>query len=93
MLAREGIQVIRFPPRSPDLNAYAERIVRSAREECLSKLISIGQAMLRRALREYVQHFLLERNHQGSGNALITRRPSRSVNMNRSLGARDLVAS
>jgi putative transposase len=75
MLAREGIQVIRLPPRSPNLNAYAERFVRSVREECLSKLIPIGQAMLRRALREYLQKFLLERNHQGLANALITPRP------------------
>jgi len=71
LLARGGIQVIRLPPRSPDLNAYAERWVRSVREECLSKLIPIEQGMLRRALREYVAHFLLERNHQGLGNALI----------------------
>lgn len=63
MLARAGVQVIRLPPRSPNLNAYAERWVRSVREECLSKLIPIGQEMLRRALREYGAHFLLERNN------------------------------
>jgi putative transposase len=72
MLAREGVQVIRLPPRSPNLNAYAERYVRSVREECLSKLIPIGQGMLRRALLEYVAHYHLERNHQGLGNELIT---------------------
>ena len=72
MLAREGIRVIRLPPRSPNLNAYAERWVRSVRDECLSKVIPIGQGMLRRALREYVAHHHLERNHQGLGNALIT---------------------
>ena len=72
MLAREGVQVIRLPPRSPNLNAYAERYVRSVREECLSKLIPIGQGMLRRALHEYVTHYHLERNHQGLGNELIT---------------------
>jgi putative transposase len=36
MLAREGIEVIRLPPRSPNLNEYAERFVRSVKEECLS---------------------------------------------------------
>ena len=51
---------------------YAERWVRSVRDECLSKVIPIGQGMLRRALREYVAHHNLERNHQGLGNALIT---------------------
>jgi len=72
MLARECIRVIRLPARSPNLNAYAERWVRSVRDECLSKVIPIGQGMLHRALREYVAHHHLERNHQGLGNALIT---------------------
>jgi putative transposase len=51
-LAREGVEVIRLPPRSPNLNAYAERFVRSVKGECLSKLIPIGAPMLRRALHE-----------------------------------------
>jgi len=72
MLAREGTQVIRLPPRSPNLNAYAERWIRGVRDECLSKVIPIGQEMLHRALREYLAHHHLERNHQGLGNALIT---------------------
>jgi transposase InsO family protein len=76
MLAREGIQVIRLPPRSPNLNAYAERWVRSVRDECLSKLIPIGQGMLRHALRQYGAHFHHERSHQGLGNVLILPRPS-----------------
>jgi putative transposase len=68
---REGVEVIRLPPRSPNLNAHAERWVRGVRDECLSRLIPIGQGMLRRALREYGSHFHLERNHQGLGNVLI----------------------
>jgi putative transposase len=71
MLAREGIKVIRLPPRSPNLNAYAERFVRSIKEECLSKMIPIGQGMLRRALREYLEHYHRERKHQGIGNVLL----------------------
>ena len=70
-LKREGIAVIRLPPRSPNLNAHAERWVRGVRDECLSRLIPIGQRMLRRALREYGAHFHQERNHQGVGNVLI----------------------
>jgi putative transposase len=73
---REGIEVIRLPPRSPNLNAYAERWVRGVREESLSKLIPIGQGMLRRVLREYSAHFHHERNHQGVGNVLIMPRVS-----------------
>jgi len=59
------------PARSPNLNAYAERWVRSVKEECLSKLILFGERSLRRALTEYVAHFHAERNHQGKGNVLL----------------------
>jgi transposase InsO family protein len=75
-LTREGIEVIRLPPRSPNLNAYAERWVGSARTECLSKLIPIGQGMLRRALCSFEEHYHKERNHQGLGNVLIIPRPA-----------------
>jgi putative transposase len=70
-LKREGIAVIRLPPRSPNLNAHAERWMRGVRDECLSRLIPIGQGMLRRALRAYGAYFHQERNHQGLGNVLI----------------------
>ena len=59
------------PPRSPDLNAYAERFVRSIKEECLDKLIDIGERNLRMAIGEYVEHYHAKRNHQGLDNALI----------------------
>ena len=70
-LGREGVEVIRLPPRSPNLNAFAERFVRSVKSECLSKLVPIGARMLRRALREYMEHYHGERNHQGLDNQLI----------------------
>jgi putative transposase len=76
-LAREGIEVIRLPPRSPNLNAFAERFVRSIKSECLAKIIPIGAPMLRRALREYIDHYHLERNHQGLDNQLISPTPMR----------------
>ena len=66
-----GANVIRLPPNSPNLNAYAERFVRSIKDECLNKMIFIGQASLRRALCEYIEHYHQERNHQGLGNCLI----------------------
>ena len=70
-LVREGVEVIRLPPRSPNLNAFAERFVRSVKSECLSKLIPIGVPMLRRAVHKYIEHYHRERNHQGLGNQLI----------------------
>jgi transposase InsO family protein len=52
-----GTNVIRLPPRSPNLNAYAERFVRSIKDECLNRMIFIGQASLRRAVAEYIDHY------------------------------------
>jgi homeodomain-containing protein/integrase-like protein len=60
-----------LPPQSPNLNAYAERWVRSVKEECLSKIILFGERSLRRALSEYVAHYHAERNHQGKSNVLL----------------------
>jgi transposase InsO family protein len=66
-----GVKRVPLPPRSPNLNAYAERWVRSVKEECLSRLILCGEASLRHALTQYVAHVHHERNHQGKGNALL----------------------
>jgi transposase InsO family protein len=63
--------VIRLPPRSLNLNAFAERFVRSIKEECLNRMIFVGQDALRRAVREYVAHYRGERNHQGLDNRLL----------------------
>jgi len=65
-----------LPPRSPNLNAYAERWVRSVKEECLSRVILFGEDSLRHVLNEYVDHYHQERNHQGKGNALLFPRSS-----------------
>ena len=66
-----GVMRVPLPPRSPNLNAYAERWVRSIKEECLSRLILFGEASLRQALTQYVEHFHHERNHQGKGNMVL----------------------
>jgi hypothetical protein len=65
------VEPLALPARSPNLNAYAERWVRSVKEECLAKVILFGERSLRRALSEYVDHFHAERNHQGKGNVLL----------------------
>jgi transposase InsO family protein len=71
LLADAGVEVVRLPACSPNLNAYAERFVRSVRDECLHHIVPVGEAHLRRVLREYVEHYHLERNHQGLDNELI----------------------
>ena len=65
------VEPLVLPARSPNLNAYAERWVRSVKEECLSKVILFGERSLRRALSEYVEHYHAERNHQGKDNVLL----------------------
>ncbi len=55
----------------PNLNAYAERLVRSIKEECLSRMIFFGERSLRKATREFAAHYHSERNHQGIDNRLI----------------------
>jgi putative transposase len=70
-LTGERIRVIRTPARAPNCNAYAERFVRSIKEECLDRLIVLGERHLRRAIAEFLAHYHLERNHQGLGNELI----------------------
>ena len=62
---------MKLPPQSPNLNAHAERFVRSIKESCLARLILFGEHSLRRAIQEFVTHYHKERNHQGLGNRLI----------------------
>jgi transposase InsO family protein len=71
LLKDSGIAVVRLPPRSPNLNAYAERFVRSIKHECLNGMIFFGERSLRKATREYAAHYHRERNHQGVDNRLI----------------------
>jgi putative transposase len=71
ILRAGGVRTVRLPAQSPDLNAYAERFVRSIKEECLSQIIPLGERHLRRAVSEYTEHYHHERNHQGIENRLI----------------------
>jgi putative transposase len=71
LLQSNGVRSLILPPRSPNLNAFAERWVRSVKEECLSRLILFGEASLCRALSEFTAHYHHERNHQGKGNLLL----------------------
>jgi transposase InsO family protein len=71
ILRNGGVKPLRLPARSPNLNAFAERFVRSIKEECLDRMILFGEGMLRNAVGEFVMHYHLERNHQGLGNRLI----------------------
>ena len=64
-----------LPPTSPNLNAYAERFVRSINEECLNRVVLLGEGHLRLIVHEYAEHYHRERNHQGLENQLLQRAP------------------
>jgi transposase InsO family protein len=75
MLAEAGVASLKLPPRSPDLNAYAERFVRTIKESCLDRMILFGEGAVRKATAEFITHYHSERNHQGLDNALICPEP------------------
>jgi putative transposase len=66
-----GVASVKLPARSPNLNAHAERFVRSVKESCLERLILFGESSLRTAVQNFVAHYHSERNHQGLDNRLI----------------------
>jgi transposase InsO family protein len=71
ILEQAGLKAVRLPPRSPNLSPNLERFMRSAKDECLHRMIFFSEAALLKAVREFVLHFHAERNHQGLGNRLI----------------------
>ena len=64
------MQLLRLPTRSPNLNAYAERFVRSIKHECLRHIVPLGERHLRAVIHEFVEHYHVERNHQGLDNVI-----------------------
>lgn len=72
VLQDEGVAVIRIPPHSPNMNAYAERWIGSLKAECLDNFIVFGEDHLRYILSEYVQWYHESRPHQGMGNVPLS---------------------
>ena len=67
---------------------YAERFVRSIKSECLVQIIPLGERHLRTAVKEYTEHYHLERNHQGLANELIER-PRDDLDVNGAVECRE----
>ena len=72
---RLGVRVVRTPAAAPNCNAHAERFVRSIKEECLDRIIPIGERHFQHVITEFVEHYHRERNHQGLDNRLIAGTP------------------
>jgi len=75
LLGEAGVASVKLPPRSPNLNAHAERFVRTIKESCLERMILFGEGSVRKATAEFMAHYHRERNHQGLDNALICPEP------------------
>lgn len=70
ILNAAGIAVVKLPPHSPNLNAFAERFVKTIKTECVEQLVLFGENSLQHVIREYLAHYHAERNHQGIDNVI-----------------------
>lgn len=66
-----GVDIVTTCFQAPNMNAFAERFVRSIRSECLDRLILVGSRSLDRTIAEFVAHYHDERPHQGLDNDRI----------------------
>ena len=71
LLRDSGVKPLVLPAWSPNLNAFAERFVGSAKSECLDRMVLLGEPHLRAAVRAFMHHYHEERPHQGLGNKLL----------------------
>lgn len=71
ILRQESVESVRLPSRSPNLNAFAERFVKSIKHECLNRMIFFSERSLRYVIKEYMEHYHKERNHQGRDSQII----------------------
>ena len=71
LLRDSGVAPVVLPAWSPNLNAFAERFIESAKSEWLDRMVLLGEGHLRAAIREFVHHYHEERPHQGLGNELL----------------------
>jgi transposase InsO family protein len=70
ILKAAGTAIVRLPPQSPNLNAFAERFVKTVKTECLEQFVLFGEDSLRHVIREFLAHYHAERNHQGIENMI-----------------------
>jgi transposase InsO family protein len=89
-LGSSGVETVKLSARSPNLNAYAQRFVRSVKSECLAQIIPFGERHLRHAVTEYMEHYHVERNHLGIDNRLIDDQRGR-INMTGGIERRERI--
>ncbi len=67
-----GVNPLKLPPFSPNLNAFAERWIRSIKSECLQYFCPVSKASIEYAIKQYVAHYNAERTHQGLDNQVLS---------------------
>jgi transposase InsO family protein len=75
ILEGSGVEILMTAYQAPNMDAHAERFVRSIRSECLDQMIFVGRTSLEKAIAEYVAHYHHERSHQGLGNEIVSKVP------------------
>ena len=80
LFSSEGIEIVHTPYQASRANAFAERWVRSVREECLDPLLILNESHLRRVLKEYGEYYNHARPHQGIDQRFPVSGPVRSIN-------------
>ncbi len=70
ILKGAGTAIVKLPPHSPNLNAFAERFAKTIKTECLEQFVLFGENSLWYVIREYLAHYHAERNHQGIENVI-----------------------
>ena|SRR5580658_226638 len=71
LLEAHGVTCVPIPAQSPNCNPHAERFVKTVRTECLDHFVIFGERHLRLLLREFMEHYIAERYHQGIGSQII----------------------
>jgi hypothetical protein len=75
ILEAGGVKSVKIPTQSPDCNPYAERFVKTTKDECLKQFVIFGERHLRYLIKEFIEHYHTERFHQGLGGQLIKCQP------------------
>jgi len=89
VFASIGVEAILTPVRSPRANAFAERWVRTVREDCLDHLLVFSRRHLETILAEHLDHYNAARPHRGL--KLSRPRPATSTNLTGSIRRRDVL--